>query len=178
MPNPRRTPIACGRGALSGRGIENTFKLVLGRQRPPPDQGRRSCLLLGFRPCSLRSARMRLMRRGRGATPVTWAQQIFKGSAMARRGDPVRRHFVSIVKHSSPRIVIAEAKLHGWHIIAIGDHWLFYSDSLRKRQVLGRSTALGPRKPRRKPPKHRSRPLPAITLSSASTPSTCPRITL
>lgn len=116
------------------------------------------------------------MRRRRGAKPVTWAQQIFKGSAMARRGGPVRRHFASIVKHSSPRIVIEEAKLHGWHIVAIGDHWLFYSNTLRQRQVLGRSTALGPRKPRRKPAKHRSRALPAATPSVASAPHTRPSI--
>jgi hypothetical protein len=160
LPNSRWTPIACGRSALSRCRGEDIEQLGPTRRWTSTHEGRRPRLLLGFRPCGLRSAGVRLMRRRRGAKPVTWAQQIFQGSAMASRGGPVRRHFASIVKHSSPRIVVGEAKLHGWHIVAIGDHWLFYSNTLRQRQVLGRSTAPGPRKPRRKPTKHRSRAFP------------------
>lgn len=82
----------------------------------------------------------------------------------------MRRHLLSIMKNSSPKIVIEEAKRRGWLITAYGNHWLFYADTLSHRQVLSRSTASTSRKRRRRPAKRKRGRLPCPAAPRHSHP--------
>lgn len=111
------------------------------------------------------------MRRKGKPKPVTWVHQILESTAIAKVGGPVRRGLPSILNNLSPKIVIDEARRRGWHIIAIGDNWLFYSDTLRQRQVLGRSTTPKPYKRHRRSAKHKRRSHPSSLRPSTDHPS-------
>ncbi len=167
LPDARWAAIPRGRCALSWSRQKDSIELVAARDGPPADKDRGTMLLLGVGACRFRTAGAFVMARTKGARPVTWANQVFDGSKVGRRGGPVRRSLASIMKNSAPRIVINEAKRRGWSISAFGDHWIFCDATLSHRYVLRSATSPMSRKRRRRRGKGARAASPSLPVRTA-----------
>ena len=71
----------------------------------------------------------------RHITPEAWARNLFCASLVAQDGGPVRVEAASVVRYSTPAVVLAEAIRRGRVISSVGDYWMLHSNTLRVRSL-------------------------------------------